>query len=184
MACRSFGCVCSATLNLGETISVGGQLEWDAAQRELVGRSVVAEKPLDFHANKDVAVSIASQLGIPQMSQRVLREAFGGMWLPVPLDVVCCALCPCNMIGRSSACLPRQFSDFAVRLWFHAQPCVSHSCWTPRMPVGVPKTRRGTLNWLLRCSHRCVPCISMFSVTASNGGHDGGMCAQGGFVKL
>lgn len=45
----------------------------------------MAEQPLDFHANKDVAVSVASQLGIPQLSQRVLREAFGGTLLPLPI---------------------------------------------------------------------------------------------------
>ena len=100
-------CVCSATLNLGETISVGGQLEWDATQRELNGRSVLADKPLDFHANKDVAISVASQLGVPQLSQRVLREAFGGMSLPVSsaaVPVACC-LDPPTMSAFTTAVL-------------------------------------------------------------------------------
>ena len=141
---------CSATLNLGETISVGGQLEWDAAQRELVGRRVLAEQPLDFHANKDVAVSVASQLGIPQLSQRVLREAFGGTLLPLPILLLRLA----NAWPVESALAVHQAATAHVQR-DRAQPCVSTTFWM-RTAVSAPKKQCDILTWGSRCSHRCV----------------------------
>jgi len=75
-----------ATLNLGETVAVGGQLEWDPTMREAGGRTVLKDHPGDFQGHKDVAVSLGTSLKIPQHSQHVLREVFGASRIPILLD--------------------------------------------------------------------------------------------------
>ena len=65
-----------ATLNVGETLAVGGQIEWAAEQRESTGHRVLRDRPRDFQAHKDVAVAIGNQLQVPQRSQAVIKEAF------------------------------------------------------------------------------------------------------------
>ena len=49
-----------ATLNVGEAVAVGGQLDWLSQQRMAVGQSSLAKQTNDYYGHKDVAVAIST----------------------------------------------------------------------------------------------------------------------------
>lgn len=56
-----------ATLNIGESIAVGGQLEWGPIAKEMHASQVLELNPHDFHGHKDLATAIGAQLDVPNV---------------------------------------------------------------------------------------------------------------------
>eukprot|EP01048_Picozoa_sp_COSAG05_P015951 COSAG05_NODE_1988_length_3739_cov_33.369505_2_plen_507_part_00 len=68
-----------ATLNIGDAVAVGGQIEWLSVQRESSGRYALAQQTNDYHGHKNVAIATGWDIqASPDATKRIkhLREGF------------------------------------------------------------------------------------------------------------